>query len=109
MKEVGVSLSQLEANHKILCLRHTITTEGVERVQQILFEGCNMPGESLELATNRLQREVRDHLNRCIELEMLVRKCHDRPLLACGQVLLDTDYLANLVHPAAADLVDHVA
>ncbi len=45
--QLGVSVSRLEANHKILCLRHTITTEGVERVQQILFEGCNMPGESL--------------------------------------------------------------
>ncbi len=50
---------------------------------------------------------MKDRLNHCIELEMLVRK--DRPLLACGQVLLDTCYLANLVHPAAADLVDHTA
>ncbi len=53
--------------------------------------------------------EMKDRLNCCIELEMLVRNGHDRPLLACGQVLLDTDYLANLVHPAAADLVDHAA
>ncbi len=43
------------------------------------------------------------------QLEMLVNKGHNRPLLACGRVLLDTDYLANLVHPAAADLVDHAA
>ncbi len=40
---------------------------------------------------------------------MLTREGHDRPLLACGQVLLDMDYLANLVRPSAADLVDHVA
>ncbi len=31
-------------------------------------------------------------------------------LLKCiVKVLLDTDYLANLVHPAAADLLDHAA
>ncbi len=30
VKEVGVSLSRLEANHKLLCLRHTITMEGIE-------------------------------------------------------------------------------
>ncbi len=46
VKQVGVSLSWLEANHKLLCLRHTITTEGVECVNQILFEGCDVPGES---------------------------------------------------------------
>ncbi len=28
--EVGVSLSRLQANHKILCLRRTITMEGIE-------------------------------------------------------------------------------
>ncbi len=84
VKQVGVSLSQLEANHKLLCLRRTITTEGVECINQILFEGCNVPGESQDLATNRLQREMKDRLNRCIELEMLVRKGHNQPLLACG-------------------------
>ncbi len=52
---------------------------------------------------------MRDRLNCCIELEMLTRKGHDRPLLARGRVLLDTDYLANLVCLAAADLVDHAA
>ncbi len=52
VKQVGVSLSRLEANHKLLCLRHTITMEGIERVNQILFEGCNVPGESQDMATN---------------------------------------------------------
>ncbi len=28
--QVGVSLSRLEANHKVLCLRQTITSEGME-------------------------------------------------------------------------------
>ncbi len=105
--QLAVSLSRLEANHKVLCLRHTITSAGVECMDQILFEDCNVPGESQDLATNQLQGKLRDRLNCCIELEMLTREGHDRPLLACGQVLLDTDYLANLVRPSAADLVDH--
>ncbi len=107
--QLGVSLSRLEANHKLLCLCCMITLEGVDCVEQILFEGCNMPRESQDMVTNRLQRQMQDHLNRCIELEMLIRKGHDRPLLACSQVLLDMDYLANLVHLAATDLVDHAA
>ncbi len=52
---------------------------------------------------------MKDRLNWCIELEMLVRNGQGRPLLACGWMLLDTGYLANLVRPAAADLVDHTA
>ncbi len=40
VKQVGVLLSRLEANHKLLCLHCTITSEGVEHVNQILFEGC---------------------------------------------------------------------
>ncbi len=27
--EMGVSLSRLQVNHKLLCLRHTITNEGI--------------------------------------------------------------------------------
>ncbi len=52
---------------------------------------------------------MKDHLNWCIELEMLVRNGHNRPVLACGRILLDTDHLANLVHPSAVNLVDHTA
>ncbi len=61
------------------------------------------------MATNRLQGQMKTHMNQCIELEMLVRNGHDRLLLACGRILLDTDHLANVVHPSAADLVDHAA
>ncbi len=63
VKEVGVSLSRLEANHKILCLCCTIMTEGIEWVNQIRFDGCNMPGESQDRATNQLQRQMKDRLN----------------------------------------------
>ncbi len=78
-------------------------------MDQIIFEGCNVLGESQDLATNQLQGQLRDRLQCCIELEMLIREGHDRLLLACGWALLDMDYLANLVHPSAADLVDHAA
>ncbi len=50
--QLGVLLSRLEANHKMLCLRHTITTAGVEHVDFITFKGCNVPGDSQDLATN---------------------------------------------------------
>ncbi len=60
-------------------------------------------------ATNRLQVQMKTRLNRCLELETLTRDGHDRPLLACGWILLDVDPLANVVRPAAADLVDHAA
>ncbi len=50
---------------------------------------------------------MRTRLNRCIELEMLIRDGHNRPLLACGRILLDADHLTNVVRPLAADLVDH--
>ncbi len=40
---------------------------------------------------------------------MLTWEGHDRLLLACVHVLLDTDYLANLVCLYAADLLDHAA
>ncbi len=68
-----------------------------------------MPGESQEEATNRLQVQMKTRLNWCLELETLTRDSHDRPLLACGWILLDVDPLANMVRPAAADLVDHAA
>ncbi len=61
-----MALSQLEANHKLLCLRCTIMMEGLECINQILFEGCNVPGESQDMATNQLLREMKDRLNRCI-------------------------------------------
>ncbi len=107
--EMGVSLSCLQANHKILCLCRTITMEGVDRVDQIHFDGCNVPGESQAMATNRLRGQMKTRLQWCIKLEVLVRNGHDRPLLACVRILLDTDHLANVVHPPAADLVDHAA
>ncbi len=50
--QLGVSLSRLEANHKLLCLHCTITSEGVYCIKQILFEGCNVPGESQDMVTN---------------------------------------------------------
>ncbi len=50
--QLGVALSRLEANHKVLCLHCTITSAGMDRVEQITFEGCNVPGESQDLATN---------------------------------------------------------
>ncbi|MCP4549215.1 MAG: hypothetical protein GY835_22405, partial [bacterium] len=49
---------------------------------------------------------MKHRLNRCWELEKLTRGGHDRPILACGRVLLDIDPLANVVRPPAADLVD---
>ncbi len=52
MDQTGLSLSHLEVNHKVLCLRQTITSQGVDRVEFITFKGCNMPGESQALATN---------------------------------------------------------
>ncbi len=61
--ETGVSLSWLQVNHKLLCLRCTITSEGIDRVNQIRFDGCNVPGESQEEATNRLKGQMRTHLN----------------------------------------------
>ncbi len=97
VREMGVSLSWLQANHKILCLRRTITSEGIDRVNQIHFDGCNVPGESQALATNHLQGQMRTQLQWCLELEMLVRDGHNRPLLACGRILLDIDPLGNVV------------
>ncbi len=95
--ETGVSLSRLQVNHKLLCLRCSITTEGIERVEQIRFEDYNVPGESQVEATNRLQGQMKTRLNRCLELETLTRDGHNRPLLACGRILLDVDPLANVV------------
>ncbi len=83
--EMGVSLSHLQANHKILCLHCTITAEGIDRVNQIHFDDCQVPNEAQNLVTNRLQGQMRDHLQWCLELETLTRNGHDRPLLACGQ------------------------
>ncbi len=59
------------------------------------------------MATNRLQGQMKARLYRCWELEKLTRDGHERPILACGRVLLDVDPLANVVRPAVADLVDH--
>ncbi len=56
----------------------------MEWLEQITFEGCNVPGESQDLVTNQLQGQLRDHLQCCIELEMMIRESHDRLLLACG-------------------------
>ncbi len=53
-------------------------------MEQITFEGCNVPGESQDLVTNQLQHQLRDRLQRCIELEMMIRESHVQPLLACG-------------------------
>ncbi len=39
VEQLGVSLARLEANHKVLCLHHTITTAGVDHVHFIMFEG----------------------------------------------------------------------
>ncbi len=50
--QMGVSLSWLEANQKVLCLHRTITAAGVECMEFITFDGCNVPGESQEQATN---------------------------------------------------------
>ncbi len=50
--QMGVLLSWLEANHKVLCLHRMITQAGMECMDFITFDGCNMPGESQELATN---------------------------------------------------------
>ncbi len=61
------------------------------------------------MATSRLQGQMKTRMNRCIELETLVRNGHDWPLLACGRILLDTDHLANVVRPSAADLMDHAS
>ncbi len=60
--ETGVALSRLQANHKILCLHCTITTEGLDRVNQIHFDGCHVPREAQDLATNRLQGQMRSRL-----------------------------------------------
>ncbi len=95
--ETGVSLSRLQVNQKLLSLHHSITQEGIERVEQIQFNGCNVPGESQVEATNRLQGQMKTRLNRCLELETLTRDGHSRPLLACGRILLDVDPLANVV------------
>ncbi len=59
VRKTGVSFSRLQANHKILCLRCTITSEGIDRVEQIRFGGCNVPGESQALATNHLQGQMK--------------------------------------------------
>ncbi len=61
------------------------------------FDGCNAPGESQKQAIYRLQSQLRDRLQCCIELDMLIREGHKRLLLACRRVLLDTDHLSNLV------------
>ncbi len=53
-----------------------------------------------------MQDQLRDHLQCCIELETLTRERHERLLLACGRVLLDTNHLSNLVHLSAVDLVN---
>ncbi len=95
--ETGASLSQLQVNHKLLCLRRSIMNEGIERVKQIQFEGYNVPGESQVEATNRLQVQMKTRLNWCLELEMLTRDGHTRLLLACGRILLDVDPLSNVV------------
>ncbi len=50
--EMGVSLSRLQANHKILRLHHTITMEGIDRINQIRFDGCQVADEAQDLATN---------------------------------------------------------
>ncbi len=106
--QVGVLLSRLEANHKVLCLRQTIVVAGIDRVDFMTFDGCNAPGESQAQATNRLQGQLRDQLQCCIELETLIREGHRRPLLACRRLLLDTDHLSNPVQPSMADLVNHM-
>ncbi len=49
---MGVSLSWLEANHKVLCLHRMITMQGVDQVEFITFEGCNVPGEGQAQTTN---------------------------------------------------------
>ncbi len=49
--ETGVSLSRLAANLKILCLRRSITQEGIDQVNQIRFDGCNLRGEQDDTAT----------------------------------------------------------
>ncbi len=59
---MGISLSCLQANHKILCLRHTIMMEGIDRINQIRFDGCNVPGEAQDQATNCLQGQMRTQL-----------------------------------------------
>ncbi len=107
--EMGVSLSRVQVNQKLLCLRRSIMKEGIKRVEQIQFEGHNVPGESQAEATNRLQGHMKVRLNRCLELETLTRDGHNRPMLSCGRILLDIDPLANVVRPTAADLVDHAA
>ncbi len=109
VQETGAALSRLEANHALLCLRHTITNEGIQRVEQIRFEGCGVPGESDDETASRLQGQMKMRLNRCMELEMLDREGHGRLILACGWILLDVDPLSNVVRPAAADLVDNAA
>ncbi len=50
--QLRVSLSRLEANHKVLCLCRMIMSAGVYHVEFITFEGCNVLGESQALATN---------------------------------------------------------
>ncbi len=106
VRETGISLARLEANLMILCLRRSITQEGIDRVEQIRFDGCSLPGEQDDTATRRLQGQMRSRVQRCWELETLIRDGHDRPILACGRVLLDIDPLSNVVRPPAADLVD---
>ncbi len=61
--ETGVSLSWLQVNQKLLSLRRSITTEGINRVDQIQFEDLNLPGESQVVATNRLQGQMKVRLN----------------------------------------------
>ncbi len=63
VQEMGVSLSRLEANHVLLCLHRTITNEGIQRVEQIRFEGCGVPGESQDETANRLQGQMKMCLN----------------------------------------------
>ncbi len=90
----------------VLCLCRMIIAEGIDRLDFMKFKGCNVPGESQEQATTWLQSQMRDRLQCCIELETLIREGHKEPLLASGQIFVDTDHLANIVQPSAADLVD---
>ncbi len=52
VNQMGVSLSWLEANHKVLCLCRMITQPGVECMEFITFEGCYVLGEDQAQATN---------------------------------------------------------
>ncbi len=49
----------------------------MEWVEQITSEGCNVLGESQDLATNQLQGQLRDCLQCRIELGMMTRESHN--------------------------------